>query len=61
MQPLVLDDPELATVKISGVFDLNDTESLIAYLGAYETVQVDRKGDGSEHLFRGPAGVHAKK
>ena len=61
MQPLVLDDPELAAVKISGVFDLNDTESLIAYLGAYETVQVDRKSDGSEHLFRGPAGVHAKK
>lgn len=60
-QPLVLDDPELAAVKISGVFDLSDTESLIAYLGAYETVQVDRKTDGSQHLFRSPAGVHAKK
>jgi transmembrane sensor len=60
-QPLVLDDPELAAVKISGVFDLSDTESLIAYLGAYETVQVDRKTDGSQHLFRGPAGVHSKK
>jgi len=60
-QPLVLDDPELAAVKISGVFDLSDTESLIAYLGAYETVQVDRKTDGSQHLFRGPAGVRAKK
>jgi transmembrane sensor len=61
MQPLVLDDPDLAAVKISGVFDLNDTESLIAYLGAYETVQVERKTDGSQHLFRGSAGVHAKK
>jgi transmembrane sensor len=61
MQPLVLDDPELAAVKISGVFDLSDTESLIAYLGAYETVQVDRKTDGSQHLFRGHAGVHTKK
>jgi transmembrane sensor len=61
MQPLVLDDPELAAVKISGVFDLSDTESLIAYLGAYETVQVDSKTDGSQHLLRGPAGVHAKK
>jgi transmembrane sensor len=61
MQPLVLDDPELAAVKISGVFDLSDTESLIAYLGAYETVQVDRRTDGSQHLLRGPAGVHEKK
>jgi transmembrane sensor len=61
MQPLVLDDPELAAVKISGVFDLSDTESLIAYLGAYETVQVDRRTDGSQHLFRGPAGMHTKK
>ncbi len=61
MQPLVLDDPDLAAVKISGVFDLSDTESLIAYLAAYETVQVDRKTDGSQHLLRGPAGVHARK
>jgi transmembrane sensor len=61
MQPLVLDDPALATLRISGVFDLNDPESLIAYLGTFEAVQVDRHSDGSQHLFRGFAGVDARK
>jgi transmembrane sensor len=60
MHPLVLDDPALAALGISGVFDLSDPESLIAYLGTYETVQVDRRSDGSQHLFRGSAGVDAK-
>lgn len=59
--PLVLDDPALAGMRISGVFDLNDTESLIAYLGAYEVVQIARKSDGSQHLFRGPAGIDTRK
>ena len=53
-QPLVLDDPQLAALKIGGVFDLSDPDSLIAYLGAYETVQVDRRPDGSQHLSRRP-------
>lgn len=53
MHPLVLDDPGLASLRISGVFDLGDPESLIAYLGTYEAVQVDRRGDGSQHLLRG--------
>lgn len=57
-QPLVLDDPELAALKIGGVFDLSDPDSLIAYLGAYETVQVDRRSDGSQHLSRRPARAH---
>jgi len=56
MHPLVLDDPALAALRVSGVFDLSDPESLIAYLGAFETVQVDRRSDGSQHLFRGSAG-----
>jgi transmembrane sensor len=51
--PLVLDDPALAALRISGVFDLSDPDSLIAYLGTYETVQVDRRSDGSQHLYRG--------
>jgi transmembrane sensor len=59
--PLVLDDPALAALRISGVFDLGDPESLIAYLGLYETVRVDRRGDGSQHLSRGSAGVDARK
>jgi transmembrane sensor len=61
MHPLVLDDPALAALRISGVFDLSDPESLIAYLGTYETVQVDRRSDGSQHLFRGSAGIDARK
>jgi transmembrane sensor len=50
---LVLDDPGLTSLRISGVFDLSDPESLIAYLGTYEAVQVDRRSDGSQHLYRG--------
>jgi ferric-dicitrate binding protein FerR (iron transport regulator) len=41
-------------MRISGAFDLSDTESLIAFLGTYEGVQVDRKADGTQHLFRRP-------
>jgi transmembrane sensor len=51
-RPLVLDDPELAALKISGAFDLSDPESLLAYLQTFETVQVRQLGDGSEHLSR---------
>jgi transmembrane sensor len=53
MHALVLDDPGLTSLRISGVFDLSDPESLIAYLGTYEAVQVDRRSDGSQHLYRG--------
>jgi len=60
MQPLVLDDPALAALRISGVFDLSDPESLIAYLSTYETVQVNRKSDGSQHLLRGLAGARPR-
>jgi len=51
--PLVLDDPGLAALRISGVFDASDPDSLLTYLGLYETVQVDRSSDGSQRLFRG--------
>ena len=51
--PLVLDDQGLAALRVSGVFDLSDPESLIVYLGTYEAVQVDNRSDGSQHLFRG--------
>jgi ferric-dicitrate binding protein FerR (iron transport regulator) len=60
MQPLVLDDPALAAFRISGVFDLSDPESLITYLSVYETVQVERKSDGSQHLLRGPTGTRPR-
>jgi transmembrane sensor len=57
-QPLVIDDPGLAGLKISGVFDLANPESLFAYLGAYEAVRIDRRSDGSEHLYRSADAAH---
>ncbi len=59
--PLVLDDPDLAALRINGVFDPDDPDSLLTYLGLYETVQVDRRSDGSQRLFRGAAGADARK
>lgn len=50
--PLVLDDPQLAALSISGAFNLDDPESLISYLKSFETVQVSYGKDGSQHLSR---------
>ena len=50
--PLVLDDPQLAALSISGAFNLDDTDSLISYLKSFETVQVSYGRDGSQHLSR---------
>ena len=58
----MLDDPGLTSLRISGVFDLSDPESLLAYLGNYEAVQVERRSDGSQHICsKAWAGVDAKK
>ena len=59
--PLVLDDPELAALRINGVFDAGDPDSLLAYLGLYETVKVDRRSDGSQRMFRRSAGAAVGK
>jgi transmembrane sensor len=50
---LVIDDPELAGLRISGSFDPSDPDSLVAYLGAVEAVQVSTPADGNVHLSRG--------
>jgi transmembrane sensor len=50
--PLIVDDPQLATLKISGVFDVNDPESLIAYFHAFENVNASQSADGTVHLSR---------
>jgi transmembrane sensor len=52
--PLVIDDSRLADLKIGGVFDAGDPESLVSYLATFETVHVAKPGDGSIHLSRGP-------
>jgi transmembrane sensor len=54
LQALVLDDPSLAEIRINGVFDLDDHASLVAYLRNFESVRVEQRSDGSEHLSRGP-------
>lgn len=52
VQSLAVDDAQLATLKISGVFDSSDPDSLIEYLKSFETVRVARPHDGSLHLSR---------
>ena len=52
-QQLVIDDPGLAGLRISGTFDPSDPDSLVAYLGAVEAVQVSTPADGNVHLSRG--------
>jgi transmembrane sensor len=54
LQALILDDPSLAEIRINGVFDLDDHASLVAYLRNFESVRVEERSDGSEHLSRGP-------
>lgn len=51
-EPLVVDDAQLATLKISGVFDSSDPDSLIEYLKSFETVKVERPRDERLHLSR---------
>lgn len=58
MHPLVLDDAELAALRINGTFDPADPDSLLTYLSLYEAVQVDRLSDGSLRLLRGPQAKH---
>jgi transmembrane sensor len=52
VQPLVIDEAELQGLRISGVFDLSDPESLLIYLNSFETVNVTRPDDGTLHLTR---------
>ena len=52
VRPLIIDDAQLAGLKISGVFDASDPESLVSYLKSFETVDVDQPNDGSLHLSR---------
>ena len=52
-QQLVIDDSELAGLRISGTFDPSDEDSLLAYLGTVEAVQANIPADGSVHLSLG--------
>lgn len=50
--PLVLDDPALGELAISGVFEIGDPDSLLTYLRRFEAVSMRTASDGSEHLSR---------
>ena len=53
--PLAIDDAAVAGISISGVFHIDDPESLMTYLVNYEGMQVTRDEDGSEHIRRSRA------
>lgn len=53
LRHLIIDDPALAGLRISGTFDPSDPDSLVAYLGAEEAVRVSMPNDGNVHLSRG--------
>jgi transmembrane sensor len=56
-RPLVLNDPALALLRISGAFNSDDPDSLLTYRSIYETVRIEHRSDGSERLFRDSAGA----
>jgi len=49
-QPLVIDDPALGQMRVSGTFDPSDLDSLVGYLDSVDSVQVHTPADGSVHL-----------
>jgi transmembrane sensor len=53
-RPLVVDDPELARKRISGVFHARDPEAFIAYIDSLPHVRVERTAD-RVHLSAMPA------
>jgi transmembrane sensor len=52
VSPFVIESPQLAVIRINGVFDLNDPFSLAAYLQDFESVHVTWANDGTVHLSR---------
>jgi transmembrane sensor len=50
--PIIIDGLELPRLEVSGVFDLNDAESLMEYLRAFQTVTITRLTDGTVRLSR---------
>jgi transmembrane sensor len=60
-EPLVVDDAQLAQLRISGVFEASDPESLLSYLQSFETVEVEKGTDGHLHLLRRISKMQAPK
>ncbi|WP_414494861.1 FecR family protein [Stenotrophomonas maltophilia] len=49
-RPIVLDDPQLGPLQVSGVFDADHSETAVALLPEILPVQVHTANDGSLHL-----------
>ena len=49
-RPIVLDDPALGPLQVSGVFDADRAETAVALLPEILPVQVHTAADGSLHL-----------
>lgn len=49
-RPIVLDDPVLGPLQVSGVFDADRAETVLALLPEILPVQVHTASDGSLHL-----------
>ena len=47
---VVVSDPDLASRRISGAFDVNDPSAFIALLGGLKAVEVQIKADGARSL-----------
>jgi len=52
VSPILIESPQLAVIRINGVFDPNDPYSLAAFLQDFESVHVTWSDDGTVHLSR---------
>jgi len=52
VSPILIDSPQVAAIRINGVFDPNDPYSLAAFLQDFESVHVTWSDDGTVHLSR---------
>lgn len=59
-QPLVIDDPVVASMRISGLFHAHDANAFVAYLATLPGVRVQRDGD-STHIVRAEASPDARR
>ncbi len=52
LRPLRLRDPDIRFLRISGVFVIEDPESLLTYLQRFEAIDIRRGTDGFDYLER---------
>ena len=47
---LIIDDPETAELRVSGVFHTDDVEGFISTIEAYLPISAEKYSDGTTHL-----------